>query len=130
MQNIHPFVLGHVVGAALVGAVAGPLIDAQAAILVAAALVGGAFASSLMCRWWPGWEAAAWKLWPVAVLVNPVMLATLGFLAADWKCVVGLRGGWGCLGAATAIVAAGFCLLPPFGGLLWRGWKRRRAPTA
>ena len=130
MQNIHPFVLGHVVSAALVGAVAGPLIESRAAIIVAAVLVGGAVASSLACRWWPGWDAAAWKLWPVAVLANPAMLATLGFLAADWQCVVGLRGGWNCLAAAVALVAAGFCLLPPVGGLLWRWRKRRSAPVA
>lgn len=125
MQNIHPFVLGHVVGAALVGAVAGPLIESRAAIIVAAALVGGALVSSLVCRWWPGWDAAGWKLWPVAVLANPAMLAALGFLAVDWQCVVGLRGGWNCLTAAVALVAAGFCLLPPLGGLLWRRWRRR-----
>lgn len=129
MQNIHPFVLGHVVGAALVGAVAGPLIEGRAAIIVAAVLVGGAVVSSLVCRWWPGWDGAAWKLWLVAVLANPAMLAALGFLAGDWQCVVGLRGGLNCLAAAIALVAAGFCLLPPAGGLLWR-WRKRQRPPA
>lgn len=129
MQNIHPFVLGHVVGAALVGAVAGPLIESRAAIIVAVSLVGGALVSSLVCRWWPGWDAAAWKLWPVAVLANPATLTALGFLVGDWQCVVGLRGGWNCLTAAVALVTAGFCLLPSVGGLLWR-WRKRWRPPA
>ena len=61
------------------------------------------------------------------MFANPLMLAALGFMAIDWECVAGLRRGWNCLGAAMAIVAAGLCLLPPFGGLLWRWWKRRKA---
>ena len=74
----------------------------------------------------PGVEAPAWQLWPVAVLANPVFLAALVFMALDWECVVGRQRGW-CLVAAMAIIAAGLCLLPPLGGLLWRSWKRHRA---
>ena len=134
--------MGHLIGAVMTGAIAGAFggavvtggvvgafSDPRAAFVGAVALFGGALVSCFVCQWRPGVEAVAWKLWPVAVFANPVMLAALGFMAADWACVAGLRGGWACLGAATAIVAAGFCLLPPFGGLLWRWWKRRRAPA-
>ena len=50
---------------------------------------------------------------------------SLGFLIVDADCVVGNRKGWDCLGAAVAILVGGVCLLPPFGGWLWRSWKRR-----
>ena len=50
-------------------------------------------------------------------------------MVADWECVAGTRRGFDCLVAAMAIVAAGLCLLPPVGGLLWRWWKRRGAPA-
>ena len=55
------------------------------------------------------------------------MLLALGFMVADYECVVGNKRGWDCIGAAVAILVAGVCLLPPFGGWLWRWWKRRPA---
>ncbi len=119
--------MGHLIGAVAVGTAAGAFINAQASFIVAVSLAGGAAISSLVCQWRPGVEAPAWKLWPTAVFANPVMLAALGFMVADWECVLGLRRGWNCLAAAMAILAAGLCLLPPVGGLLWRGWKRWRA---
>jgi hypothetical protein len=127
VRRVHPFVIGHVVGAFVVGGVAGAFIDAQAAVVGAFLLAAGAVVSCLVCWGWPGLEAKAWFLWPVAVLANPLMLAALGFMAADAGCVLGTRRGWDCLAAAMAILAAGVCLLPPFGGLLWRWWQRRRA---
>jgi hypothetical protein len=130
MLRIHPFVMGHLIGAVMTGAVAGAFIDPRAAFVGALGLFGGALVSSFICQRWPGVEAAAWKLWPVAVFASPVMLAALGFMAVDWQCVVGMRRGWNCLTAAMAIMVAGLCLLPPFGGLLWRGFKRWRAPAA
>lgn len=129
MLRIHPFVMGHLIGAVMTGAVAGAFINPQAALIGALALFGGALVSSFVCQRWPGVEAAAWKIWPVAVFASPVMLAAVGFMAADWECVVGMRRGWNCLTAAMAILAAGLCLLPPVGGLLWRGFKRWRAPA-
>ena len=125
MLRIHPFVMGHLIGAVMTGAIAGAFINPQAAFIGALALFGGALVSCFVCQWRPGVEADAWKLWPAAVLANPVMLAALGFMAVDWDCVAGSRRGWDCLAAAMAIVAAGLCLLPPVGGLLWRWWKRR-----
>jgi hypothetical protein len=125
MLRIHPFVMGHLVGAVVVGGAAGAFLEARASLIAGASLAAGAVVSSLVCQWRPGIEAAAWKLWPVAVIANPVMLAALGFMVVDWECMAGTRRGWNCLGAALAIVVAGLCLLPPVGGLLWRWWKRR-----
>ena len=63
---------------------------------------------------------------PAAILGNPMMLAAIGFMVVDYECVVGSRRGWNCIGAAVAMLIAGVCLLPPFGGWLWRWWKRPR----
>lgn len=122
--------MGHLVGAVATGTAAGAFINAQASFIVAVGLLAGAVVSSLVCQWRPGVEAPAWQIWPVAVAANPLMWAALAFMAADWECVLGLRRGWNCLTAAMAILTAGLCLLPPFGGLLWRWWKRRRAAAA
>lgn len=130
MLRIHPFVMGHLIGAVVTGGAAGAFSDPRTAFIGALALFGGALVSSYVCQWWPGVEAPAWKLWPVAVFANPVMLAALGFMAVDWACVVGAQRGWGCFVAALAILVAGLCVLPPVGGLLWRGFKRWRAPAA
>lgn len=129
MLRIHPFVMGHLVSAVLVGGAAGTsFIDARAGLICAAGLLAGAFVSSYVCQWRPGLEAPAWKLWPVAVLANPVLLFMLGYLATDTDCLLGIKRGWNCIAAALAMMASVLCLLPPIGGLLWRWWKRRRAP--
>jgi len=127
MRRIHPFVQGHVVAALIVGIAAGASLGArQAAGWGAALLLAGAIVSSLVCWKWPGFEAAWWKLLPTAIFASPVMLASLGFMLADFECLVGIQKGWGCMVAAMSLLVAGACLLPPFGGLLWRGWIRRR----
>ena len=89
-------------------------------------LAAGAMISSVICWWKPGFEAPAWLLIPAAILGNPMMLAAIGFMVVDYECVVGSRRGWNCIGAAVAMLIAGVCLLPPFGGWLWRWWKRPR----
>ena len=127
MLRIRPFVMGYLIGAVVTGALAGAFISSQAAFFGALILLGGAVVSCFVCQWRPGVEASAWKLWTVAVIANPVMIGSLVFAARDWQCLAGVRRGWGCLPAAMAVVAAGLCLLPPLGGLLWRWWKRRRA---
>ena len=126
MLRIRPFVMGHLIAAVLVGAGAGAFLAAEAMLICGMGMLAGAVVSSLVCQWKPGVEAPAWQLWPVAFLANPVFLAELVFMALDWECVVGRQRGW-CLVAAMAIIAAGRCLLPPLGGLLWRSWKRHRA---
>jgi peptidoglycan/LPS O-acetylase OafA/YrhL len=125
--RIRPFVMGHLVAALLVGAGTGALLSPDAMLIGGIALLAGAVVSSLVCQWKPGVEAPAWQLWAVAVLANPVFVAALAFMAFDWKCVLGLQRGLGCLGAAMAIIATALCFLPPLGGLLWRAWKRSRA---
>mgnify|MGYP003599615353 CR=1 FL=1 len=127
MLRITPFVMGHLVAAVLVGAGAGAFIDMRASLYFALALVAGAVVSSLVCQWKPGVEAPAWRLYLVALLANPILMISLVVMALDWDCGVRLRRGWNCIAAAMAIAAAGLCLLPPFGGLLWRHWKRYRA---
>ncbi len=127
MLHIHPFVMGHLISAVMTGSIAGFFINAEAAFIEGVSLAGGAVVSSFVCQWRPVVEAPAWKLWAVAVLANPIMVAALFFMARDWQCVVGARRGWDCVAAAMAIVAAGLCLLPPLGGLLWRWWKSHRA---
>lgn len=127
MLRIRPFVMGNLVAALLVGAGAGAFLAAEAMLIGGVGMLAGAVVSSLVCQWKPGVEAPAWQLWAVAVLANPVFLAALVFMALDWKCVVGVQRGWGCLVAAMAIVATALCFLPPIGGLLWRAWKRYRA---
>ena len=127
MRRIHPFVYGHVVAALIVGLAAGATLDAQAAAMGAVVLMAGAMVSSVVCWWKPGFEAPAWQLIPVAILANPLMLLALGFMVVDVECLVGSRKGWNCIGAAIAVMVAGVCLLPPFGGWLRRGWKRRAA---
>jgi hypothetical protein len=130
VRRIHPFVRGHVVTAAIVGAVAGATLDAQAALIGGVLLTAGAVVSSLLCWWKPAFEAPAWQLVPAAILANPLMLLAIGFVIVDADCLVGNRKGWDCLGAAVAILVAGVCLLPPFGGWLWRSWKRRSGASA
>jgi hypothetical protein len=127
VKRIHPFVYGHVVAALIVGVVAGAMVDAQAAGMAAALMTAGAIVSSTVCWWKPGFEAPAWRLIPAAILANPLMLLALGYLAVDHECLTGGRRGLNCLGMAMAILVAGACLLPPFGGWLWRAWKRRSA---
>ncbi len=127
MLRIKPFIMGHLVSAVLVGAGAGAFLDVRASLYFALVLLAGAIVSSLVCQWKPGVEAISWKLWLVAVIANPILVASLVFMALDWECVVGLRGGLNCLAAAIGRAAAGLCLLPPIGGIAWRGWKRYRA---
>lgn len=127
MLRIKPFVMGHLVSAVLVGAGAGTLLDVRASLYVALVLLAGAVVSSFVCQWKPGVEAPAVQLWLVAVIANPILVASLVFMALDWECVAGLRRGENCIAAAIAIAAAGLCLLPPIGGVAWRGWKRYRA---
>ena len=126
MKRIHPFVWGHIAAALIVGAGVGATLDVQAAIMGAIMLMAGAVISSTFCWWKPGLEAPAWQLIPVAILANPLMLAALGFMVVDIDCVLGNKRGWNCLGAAIAIIVAGVCLAPPFGGWLWRWWRRRK----
>lgn len=132
-MKLHPFLAGHVAAAAATGGVASAMIGGLDRPLLLLAWIAGfaaaAGAASFICRWRPGFEAPAWKLWPAAVATNPIFLVALGFMVDDAGCFVGGRSGWNCLPAAIALLAALLCLIPPLGGLLWRT-LRRRAATA
>ena len=128
MQRSHPFAIGYVLSALLVGLVGGASLQSgQVAGIGAALLAAGAAVSCLVVRWKPGYEAPAWQLIPVALIANPVMLTALGFIASDAECLVGANKGWQCLGAAMAASVAIACLPPPVAGWLWRSVKRWRA---
>lgn len=128
MLRIHPFTLGQLIGAVVVSGAAGMFLpDALSALKMVGVFVLGVAVSSFVCQWRPGIDAPGAKLWLVAVLTNPVMLLSLGFMAVDWECLAGIRRGWQCFAAAIAIPVAVACLLPPLVGLTWRWWKRRVA---
>jgi hypothetical protein len=124
-MRIHPFVIGYTVGAAVVGLATGSLLGALAALAGVVIGAGGALVSCLVCWGWPGLEARPVVLWPVAVLANPVMLVALGLMIDGSQCLIGDRSGWDCMAPAVAVFVAILCLLPPFGGLLWRRLRRQ-----
>jgi hypothetical protein len=124
VRRLNPFVVGHLIGAVVVGLAAGAMLGVPAAFFSAAGLAVGALVSCLICRVWPGLDAKARFLWPVAVLGNPVTLMALVMVVAEGRCLTDDYPGWDCMAVAVAAVVAGLGLLPPLGGLLWRRWKR------
>ncbi len=125
----HPFALGQVVGAAVVGIATGLFFDWVAVAIFSAGLAAGAAVSATACRWWPGFDAAGWKLWLVGSLANPLVLAGAAFSASEYECLLGWKTGWDCLFAEIGPFVTGLGLLPPFAGLLTRWWARRTAPA-
>jgi len=130
VKRIHPFVFGHVIAALGAGAVAGAFLDLKAVLVFSSVLAASAIVSALVCWRWPRFDAAAWKLWLVGVLANPLFLAAVAFSVDQYECLLGRKTGWDCMFSDLGPMVAGMCLLPPIGGLLWRGWKRWRAPAA
>jgi hypothetical protein len=130
MKRIAPFVIGHVIAALMAGAVAGAFLDLKAVLIFSSVLAASAIVSALVCWRWPGFDAAAWKLWLIGVLANPMFLAAVAFSVDQYECLIGRKTGWNCLFSDLGPMVAGMCLLPPVGGLLWRAWKRWRAPGA
>ena len=130
MKRIAPFVFGHVMGALAAGAVAGAFLDLEAVLVFSSVLAASAVVSAVVCWRWPGFDAAAWKLWLVGVIANPMFLAAVAFSVDQYECLIGRKTGWNCMFSDLGPMVAGMCLLPPIGGLLWRAWKRWRAPAA
>ena len=126
----HPFALGQVIGAAVVGSVTGTFFDWVAVAVFSAGLAAGATVSAIICRWRPGFGAAGWKLWVVGSLANPLVLAAAVFSASEYECLLGWKTGWGCMFADIGPFVTGLGLLPPLAGLLTRWcaqlWNRRR----
>jgi hypothetical protein len=129
MKRIDPFALGHVIAALVAGAVAGSFLDLKAVLVFSSVLAASAIVSALVCWWWPGFTAAAWKLWLIGILANPLFLAAVAFSIDQYECLLGRKTGWNCMFSDLGPKVACMCLLPPIGGLLWRGWKRWRAPA-
>lgn len=128
MRALSPFVYGHVLGALLIGAVGGSFVDFQAIFTFAVAMVVGAAASTMVCRWWPGFDASGWRLWLAGALGNPLLLVALGFSIDEYDCLIGKRTGWNCMFSDIGPMVVGVCLLPPLLGLglrwLWGNQQR------
>ena len=129
MRRIHPFVYGHVIGAFLVGAVAGAFLDLKAVLVFSSLLAANAAIGSLVCWWRPGFEAAWWKLWPVATFANPMMLAAIAFSINQYDCLTGQQSGWNCMLSDVGPLTVAACLPSPIIGLAARWWKRRTAKS-
>jgi hypothetical protein len=123
----HPFALGQVIGAAVVGTATGLFLNLVAVVVFSAGLAAGAAVSAIVCRWRPGFGAAGWKLWIVGSLANPVVLAGAAFSASEYECLLGWKTGWDCLFADIGPFVTGLGLLPPLAGLLARWWAGRAA---
>ncbi len=127
MRRIQPFVLGHVVGALVVGGVAGAFFDLKALLVFSTLLAANAAIGSLICWWRPGFEAAWWKLWPVATFANPMMLAAIAFSIDQYDCLTGQQSGWNCMFSDVGPLTVAACLPSPIIGLAARWLKRRTA---
>lgn len=118
----HPFVVGSVLG----GLVGGILLGVLDVATFTGALAANAVVTALICWWRPGLEAAAWKLWLTATLVNPLLLAAVGWSIDQWGCLTGARSGWDCILAGVGPLVAAACLPAPVLGLLARRLFGRR----
>jgi hypothetical protein len=127
IRRLPPFVLGTVIGALVTGAVAGAFLDFMAVMVFGSVLAASAAASALVCRWWPGFAAAGWKLWLAATLGNPLLLVAIAFSVDQYECLIGGRTGWNCMFADLGPAVAALCLPPPLIGLASRWWMGRRA---
>jgi len=127
VRRIHPFVLGHVIGAAITGVVAGAFLDWTAVATFSGVLAANAAIGSLVCWWRPGLGAAGWKLWLTASFANPLMVAAIAFSLDQYNCLLGRQTGWNCMFADVGPLTAAACLPSPLIGLLARWWRRRRA---
>ena len=127
MRRIHPFVYGHVIGAFLVGGVAGAFLDLKAVMMFSSLLAANAAIGSLICWWRPGFDAAWWKLWLVASFATPMMLAAIAFSIDQYDCLIGQRTGWNCMFRGVGLDTMMACLPSPLIGLVVRWWKRSSA---
>jgi len=129
MRARSPFVYGQVLGALLVGAVCGSFLDLRAIFTFAIAMAVGAAASAMVCRWWPGYGGAGWRLWLTGAIANPLLLVALGFSIDSYECLLGKRSGWDCMFADIGPMVVGVCLLPPLLGIGLRWlWPRQQRP--
>ncbi len=121
------FARGMVLGAALTGALGGSLVlSLEAIVAFALGMAVGAAIAAVACSRWPGLSAPAWKLWPAAVLFNPMVLLGAGYSMANWECLVGKTTGWSCLFTDLGPMLCALALVPPSLGLIARWWLARQ----
>ena len=125
----HPFALGYVGSALLVGAVCGSFLELSAVLVFAGTLAVGAVVGAAVSWWRPGWDSVGWKLYPVALGANPVFVLAIVWSVYYADCLVGGRTGWACLfdDAGPDVIAA--CLPLPLVGLALRWLARQRSPS-
>jgi hypothetical protein len=125
MRTPAPFAFGQVVGALVIGVIGGSLVGGTAIITFAVGMTLGALASAMVCRWWPGYDAAGWRLWLTGGVANPLLIVALGFSIDSYECFLGTRTGWACVFADIGPMVAGICMIPPLFGValrwLWNG---------
>jgi hypothetical protein len=130
VRHIHPFVWGHILGALVVGAIAGAFFDLEAVVVFPAVLAGGAIVGTLVVWWWPKLDAASWKVWLVATFANPLMPAALIWMVIQRECLVAGTEGWDCLFADVGPFVAALCLPAPLIGLAVRRlMAKRQSPS-
>jgi hypothetical protein len=128
MRALSPFVHGHVLGALVIGSMAGSYVEFRAILTFGIAMAVGAAASALVCRWWPGFDGPGWRLWLTGVLGNPLLLVALGFSIEGYECLLGTRTGWNCMFSDIGPMVVAACLLPPLLGLGLR-WLWGHSPA-
>ena len=127
-MRLNVFTCGMIGGALVMGAApGGTLLNLQGTVLFAAVMAGSAAIAALICSRWPGLEAAAWKLWPAALLANPVFLIGVGYSIDRYECLIGGLNDWSCMFSSFGLIASGLCVVPPAIGLAFRWWRRRRS---
>jgi hypothetical protein len=132
-MRLNVFVCGMLGGALLIAAAAGTVVlNLRGTLLFAAIMLAGAAIAAFVSAWWPGLGAAAWKLWPSAVLANPVFLIGVGYSIDQYECVVGESTSWDCMFTSFGLIVSGLCLVPPTIGLVLRKLRigRARRPRA
>ena len=127
MRRIPSFVWGHVLGALVIGFVAGSFLDLKAVMTFGGVMAASAIASAFACWLWPGFAGPGWKLWIAGAIGNPLFLVAAFFAYQDIDCLLGTKTGWGCMFASVEPLVMGVCLAPPLIGLAVRRLARRRA---
>ena len=124
MRRLHPFAVGSVLAGLVVGGVAGTaVLNLKAIAMLALFMAAGAAIAALVCRRWPGLAAPAWKLWPMAVVTNPLFMVGVYWTIDQYECLLRRSRGWDCLFADFGWMLAALCLLPPAVGLAVRWWR-------
>ena len=113
--------------ALLLGFAGGAMLDLKAVLVFCGVMAGCALASALVCRLWPGFDGAGWKLWLVGVIANPLFLTATFFAYQDRDCLIGAKTGWDCMFSQAFPLGMAICLVPPPVGLTLRWLARRRS---